>query len=164
MKTDSRDGWESHPYRDVIGRRSLPHDPPLFVDPSKEIFFYNNLLQKTWYKPALPSRGRISPIPVDAILSTPAEMVCSDSSFDAGPCSFPRQLLDGCEDDKVVASWKRFTSKYAKINWQRDFFDHRLRGDEGWREKSDYILQNPVRAGLIAKYEDWPYVLLPAER
>jgi len=46
MKTDSRDGWESHPYRDVIGRRSLPHDPPLFVDPSKEIFFYNNLLQK----------------------------------------------------------------------------------------------------------------------
>ena len=33
----------------------------------------------------------------------------------------------------VVASWKRFTSKHAKINWQRDFFDHRLRGDEGWR-------------------------------
>ena len=30
--------------------------------------------------------------------------------------------------------------------------------------KSDYILQNPVRAGLIEKYEDWPYVLLPAER
>ena len=25
----------------------------------------------------------------------------------------------------VVASWKRFTSKHAKINWQRDFFDHR---------------------------------------
>jgi len=53
--------------------------------------------------------------------------------------------------------------KHAKINWQRDFFDHRLRGDEGWREKSDYILQNPVRAGLIEKYEDWPYVLLSVE-
>jgi hypothetical protein len=92
-------------------------------------------------------------------------MVCSRSSFDAGPCSFPRQLLEGCKDDNCfVASWKRFTSKHAKINWQRDFFDHRLRGDEGWREKSDYILQNPVRAGLIEKYEDWPYVLLPAER
>ena len=64
----------------------------------------------------------------------------------------------------VVASWKRFTSNHAKLNWQRDFFDHRLRGDEGWREKSDYILQNPVRAELIEKYEDWPYVLLPAER
>jgi len=63
----------------------------------------------------------------------------------------------------VVASWKRFTSNHAKINWQRDFFDHRLRGNEGWREKCDYILQNPVRAGLIGKYEDWPYVLLPAD-
>ncbi len=38
MKTDSRDGSESDPYRDVIGRRALPHDPPLFVDASKEIF------------------------------------------------------------------------------------------------------------------------------
>ncbi len=64
----------------------------------------------------------------------------------------------------VVTNWKRFTSNHVKINWQRDFFDYRLRGDEGWREKSDYILQNPVRAGLVAKYEDWPYVLLPAER
>ena len=35
--------------------------------------------------------------------------------------------------------------------------------NEGWREKSDYILQNPVRAGLIGKCEDWPYVLLPAD-
>jgi putative transposase len=64
----------------------------------------------------------------------------------------------------LVASWKRFKSRRARIRWQRDFFDHRLRGDEGWREKSDYILRNPVRAGLIAKYEDWPYVLLPTER
>src|SRR5204863_464260 len=55
----------------------------------------------------------------------------------------------------VVTNWKRFTSNHVKINWQRDFFDHRLRGDEGWREKSDYILQSPVRAGLVAKYEDW---------
>lgn len=54
--------------------------------------------------------------------------------------------------------------KHAKINWQRDFFDHRLRGDEGWREKATTSLQNPVRTGLIEKYEDWPYVLLPAER
>ena len=44
MKTTARDGSESHPcqsrpYRDVIGRRALPHDPPLFVDAGKEIFF-----------------------------------------------------------------------------------------------------------------------------
>jgi hypothetical protein len=36
----------------------------------------------------------------------------------------------------VVASWKRFTSKHAKINWQRDFFSIiALRGDEGVARK-----------------------------
>ena len=39
MKTNSWDGSESRPYSDVIGRRALPHDPPLFIDASKEIFF-----------------------------------------------------------------------------------------------------------------------------
>ncbi len=39
MKTNSWDGSESHPYRDVIGRRALPHDPPLSLDPAQEIFF-----------------------------------------------------------------------------------------------------------------------------
>jgi len=36
------------------------------------------------------------------------------------------------------------------IKWQRDFFEHRLRSDESWREKADYILANPVRKGLVA--------------
>ena len=61
----------------------------------------------------------------------------------------------------VVSRWKRFTTTRAKIEWQRDFFDHRLRGDEGWREKADYILQNPVRTGLATNAEDWPFVLTP---
>ena len=100
MKNQVRDGSEIRPYRDVIGRRALLHDPPLFVDASKEIFFITNLLQERWHKPALLSRGGISTIPGDAILPTPAEMVRSRPSFDAGPCSFPRHLLDGCEDDE----------------------------------------------------------------
>jgi hypothetical protein len=37
------------------------------------------------------------------------------------------------------------------------FFEHRLQGDESLDEKAGYILENPVRAGLVAKPEDWPY-------
>jgi hypothetical protein len=33
-------------------------------------------------------------------------------------------------------------------------------GDEGWRQKADYILANPVRAGLAITAEDWPYILI----
>jgi hypothetical protein len=45
------------------------------------------------------------------------------------------------------------------IAWQRNFFDHRLRHDESLDEKVAYIRENPVRAGLIAEGEEWPYAM-----
>ncbi|MGD1019727.1 MAG: transposase [Verrucomicrobiia bacterium] len=41
--------------------------------------------------------------------------------------------------------------------WQREFFDHVLRSEESYAEKWEYVRQNPVRAGLTARVEDWPY-------
>jgi len=59
----------------------------------------------------------------------------------------------------VVAAWKRYISRKIGVVWQRDFVDHRLRKDESLEEKAFYIRQNPVRAGLIGKAEDWPYFI-----
>jgi REP element-mobilizing transposase RayT len=58
----------------------------------------------------------------------------------------------------VIADWKRYTARHASIVWQRDFFDHRLRGDEQWELKADYIRHNPVRKGLVLRAEDWPWI------
>jgi len=58
----------------------------------------------------------------------------------------------------VIGSWKHWLSRKHHITWQENFFDHRIRKEESFAEKADYILQNPVRAGLIAKAEDWPYL------
>jgi putative transposase len=41
--------------------------------------------------------------------------------------------------------------------WQRGFFDHVLRNDESYAEKWNYVRDNPVRAGLVADADDWPY-------
>ena len=41
--------------------------------------------------------------------------------------------------------------------WQRGFFDHVLRSDESYGQKWNYIRDNPVRAGLVTKADDWPY-------
>ncbi len=41
--------------------------------------------------------------------------------------------------------------------WQRDFWDTQLRRNENYEEKWDYVLENPVRAGLVSKSEDWLY-------
>ena len=41
--------------------------------------------------------------------------------------------------------------------WQPGFDDHLLRSDESYAAKWDYVFQNPVRAGLVNRVEDWPY-------
>ena len=53
------------------------------------------------------------------------------------------------------------TAKLSGVEWQRNFFDHRLRHDESLTEKFAYICQNPVRAGLIQNEADWPYAFIP---
>jgi putative transposase len=60
---------------------------------------------------------------------------------------------------KLIRDFKRITARVAKIDWQRNFFDHRLRHDESEDEKAAYIRANPVRAGLVAAGEEWPYVI-----
>ena len=60
---------------------------------------------------------------------------------------------------KVVADMKSWLARRHGIRWQRDFFDHRLRSWESAEEKGAYIRKNPVRAGLIAEGEKWPYLV-----
>ena len=63
----------------------------------------------------------------------------------------------------VFRMWKGYQYKQLRIEWQEGFFDHRLRSDESAEEKRQYILLNPVRAGLVARAEDWPYVIRGGE-
>jgi REP element-mobilizing transposase RayT len=64
----------------------------------------------------------------------------------------------------VVGKWKEWTAKRLAREaglsaplWQREFFDHLLRSDESRAEKWAYVRENPVRAGLVARAEDWAY-------
>jgi len=63
--------------------------------------------------------------------------------------------------ERVIERWKRYAARNARIRWQRDFFDHRLRSDESFDEKAAYILRNPVRAGLANEPGNWPYIYRP---
>ena len=42
-------------------------------------------------------------------------------------------------------------------HWQKTFFDHVLRSAESYTEKWNYVRENPVRAGLVNRWEDWPF-------
>jgi len=42
--------------------------------------------------------------------------------------------------------------------WQREYFDRQLREGEDARKKGEYVINNPVRARLVARTEDDPWL------
>jgi putative transposase len=56
--------------------------------------------------------------------------------------------------------WKSQCSKRRADpteRWQDDYWDRRLRTNESYDEKWEYVKANPVRAGLATNFEDWPF-------
>ena len=60
----------------------------------------------------------------------------------------------------TVSKWKEWTAKSLRITWQRGFFEHRLRREESYSEKADYIMLIPIRAGLVATTQAWPHLFI----
>jgi len=59
-----------------------------------------------------------------------------------------------------ITFWKREFRRTLGADAPRlqiDSFHHRLRGEERYTEKWDYVRANPVRAGLVSSPDDWPY-------
>jgi putative transposase len=42
--------------------------------------------------------------------------------------------------------------------WQKGFFDHMLRSKESYSQKWNYVRANAVRAEMVKRWEDWPYL------
>ena len=59
---------------------------------------------------------------------------------------------------QFVQRWKTSVAlRLGEAVWQREFFDRLLRSEEKLEEKWNYIRENPVRAGLCADAEDYPF-------
>ena len=46
---------------------------------------------------------------------------------------------------------------YPRVRWQHSFYDHIIRSDESIEDAIAYIARNPVRAGLAATWQSYPY-------
>jgi len=64
----------------------------------------------------------------------------------------------------TISHWKRFVARKFAVNWQRDFFDHRLRDPHELHEKIEYILMNPARKGLCKPVEEWRWTFRSIDR
>jgi len=58
----------------------------------------------------------------------------------------------------AIRRFKRAASYGNDIHWQPGAFDHRIRSDDSYREKWQYVMANPRRGGLTQESETWPYV------
>ncbi len=64
----------------------------------------------------------------------------------------------------ILHSWKSYMAKEANkllglhgTFWQEDYFDRLIRDEEHYCRTVEYIRQNPVKAGLVASAERWPF-------
>jgi putative transposase len=86
------------------------------------------------------------------LLATPMDREASVAEFAKW---FKRWFNSAYSKGEVKAS----QSEQLAWQWQEGAFDRLLRSHESLTGKWEYIRQNPVRAGLVADPDDWPYQL-----
>jgi putative transposase len=50
-----------------------------------------------------------------------------------------------------------YAQKYGTPLWHKSYHDRAVRGEEEFVAFFNYILENPVKAGLVAHWKDYPY-------
>jgi putative transposase len=69
---------------------------------------------------------------------------------------------EGADFQRFMANWKQrvgyhYKQRTGECLWQESYFDHVLRDDEETDRAMRYVLENPVRKGLVTRFEDYPY-------
>ena len=139
-------------YRMDVGRKSLPHDLPLWVDVDGAAFFITSCAKDRALTPLS------HPETASGLLESIRHQMQIRIWFVHAAMIMPdhAHLVLGFSPEtdvvKCIRDWKRWTARAHGFDWQRDFFEHRLRHDESLQEKIQYVLENPVRAVLV---DDW---------
>jgi len=65
---------------------------------------------------------------------------------------------------KLMQSLKRHTARQANIKlaregpfWQDESYDRVIRDNEEYIRTVNYVLENPLKAGLVTRWEDWKW-------
>ena len=144
------------------GRRAPIHLPPCLGVGQSVILFLtvctkerrpflacpvmHNLLREAWSDTSRWLVGRY------LILPDHLHLFCSP----VVDCEIPLERWVAFWKNAVARKWKA-TQKSPEPLWQKEFWDRRLRAEESYNQKWDYVRNNPVRHGLCQKTEDWPH-------
>ena len=76
-------------------------------------------------------------------------------------------LIEGLADTSDLRKFAKLAKQRAgaqysfqtgKTLWQEGYFEHVLRSDDDARQLARYIIENPVRAGLVSTPFEYPYL------
>lgn len=86
------------------------------------------------------------------------------------------QVYIGVTLSSIVHGWKSYTSKriirlldkeketYTLPIWQPEYWDRYIRNQRHFDAAVEYIVENPVKAGLVKRAEDWRWLGAQAAR
>ena len=64
---------------------------------------------------------------------------------------------------KIINRWKSYTANQLRKCglsskcWQHRFYDHALRKEEDIKSTAEYIINNPIRAGIVSNWYNYEY-------
>lgn len=133
--------------KEIYQKPELPCSVTICSKDKKQIFYNHKfteesiiLLKKISYK---------NDIPIYAYCFMPDHLhLLLSASLKKGIIEFIREF----KSLSTKTAWKY---EFERAIWQKSFYDHFLRKEEDLKKTCLYILNNPVRAGLVRNYEEY---------
>ncbi len=115
-----------------------------------------------------PKVSRLSSAVLDAVWTTVVEQRDADRVQLFAACLMPDHLHLIAKSANLnllrfIDAWKAWSTRRAwaaghiGLLWQPSFWDRTIRNFEDFVETRAYVLSNPVAAGLVAEFDDWPW-------
>ena len=154
--------------------RSAPKNPPLdggaYAQGGRYVFLTVRASIRT--RPFV--HPRLNQAVIEALIAERERSGCVVSAYCLMPDHLHILTAPRCDDVSVLDMIRRFKGLSTRVGWrfgwrgqlwQPRYYDRVLRRDEAVHRVAEYIIDNPVRKGLVATAEDyqWGGVLDPME-
>ena len=149
--------WVMYPYD---YRRRLPH-----IQPDHKIFFVTFSTYQRWTLPAtarnivlrtcVEGHGKKFDLQALVVMPDHAHLALTPLVRTEGPVPLAEilQTIKGASAHRI----NELLHRRGKV-WQEESFDRALRREEQCEAKLWYMLENPVRAGLVENPMDYPWI------
>jgi putative transposase len=147
------------PYRPSRNQRLAPE---LYTSASRVYF----ITVRAYRKRSAFTVGALNGCMIDTLCTEQPRLRCRVFTY----CLMPDHLhllVSPCEDGVSILTFvDQYKGKTTRLSWgfgcqgklwQPRYYDHIVRDDEDLLLIGEYVLDNPVRKGLVERAEDWPW-------